>query len=82
MDDMLTDERESNINYLLSYLEEKCKEILIYSIFYKFSMKAISQKLGFRSEDVAKTKNYKCKQKLIKVLKNNPNLKNLILYND
>ncbi len=82
MDDLLTDERESNINQLLSYMEEKCREILIYSIFYKFSMKAISKKMGFSSEDVAKTKNYKCKKKLMKVLQKNPDLKNLILYND
>lgn len=82
MDDLISEEREHNINTLLSYLEERCRHILIYAIFYKYSMKAICGLMGFRSEDVAKTKHYKCKQKLIKVLKQNPSLKNLILYHD
>lgn len=82
MDDLLTEERENKINQLLSYMEEKCRNILIYSIFHKFSMKEISKKMGFTSEDVAKTKNYKCKKKLMKVLQKHPDLKNLILYDD
>ncbi len=82
MDDIITEERERNINQLLEYLEERCRHILIYAIFQKLSMKTISEIMGFRSEDVAKTKHYKCKQKLIKVLKQNPSLKNLILYHD
>lgn len=82
MDDLITEEREANINQLLQYLEERCRTILIYAIFYKMSMKTICQKLGFRSEDVAKTKHYKCKQKLLKFLNQNPSLKNLIFYND
>lgn len=82
MDDFISKEREDNLNYLLSFLEERCGTILIYAIFYKFSMTAIKEKLGFKSEDVTKTKHYKCKQKLIKVLKQNPSLKNLIMTND
>lgn len=79
MDDLISRERENNINYLLSFLEDRCRTILIYAIYHKFSMTTIKEKLGFRSEDVAKTKHYKCKQKLIKVLKQNPSLKNLIM---
>lgn len=82
MDDLINREREANINYLLSFLEERCRTILIYAIYHKFSMTTIKQKMGFRSEDVAKTKHYKCKQKLIKVLKQNPSLKNLIISNE
>jgi RNA polymerase sigma factor (sigma-70 family) len=82
MDDLISKEREANINYLLNLLEERCRTILIYAIFHKFSMTTIKQKMGFRSEDVAKTKHYKCKQKLIKVLKENPRLKNLIVSNE
>lgn len=82
MDDIITEERERNINQLLEYLEERCRHILVYAIFQKLSMNTISEIMGFRSPDVAKTKHYKCKQKLIKVLKQNPSLKNLILYHD
>lgn len=80
--DLLTEEREKKINELLSHMEEKCKNILIDSIFNKLSMEEISEKMGFSSSDVAKTKNYKCKKKLIKVLQNNPEFKNLIFNND
>lgn len=81
-EDLLTEEREKKINELLSHMEEKCKNILIDSIFNKLSMQEISDKMGFTSSDVAKTKNYKCKKKLIKVLQNNPEFKNLIFNND
>lgn len=82
MDDMISEEREQYIDQLLSKLGPKCKELLIYSIFHGMSMKEISKTMGFNSEDVAKTKNYKCKQKLLKILERNPSLKKLLFNND
>lgn len=82
MDDMLSEERAQYIEHVLSKLDPKCKDLLIYSIFHNLSMKEISKLMNFNSEDVAKTKNYKCKKKLLKIIENNPNLKNLLFYND
>lgn len=82
MDQMLSEEREKHIDQVLSKLGPKCKDLLIYSIFYGLSMREISKIMEFNSEDVAKTKNYKCKQKLLKILERNPDLKKLLFNND
>jgi len=68
-------DREAKINEILSQLGDRCKELLTYSIFYKMSMEDISIKMGFNNADTAKTKNYKCKQRLIKLMNENAHLK-------
>lgn len=57
-----------NIENLLSKIGERCKELLTHSIFYNMSMQDISEALGFKNADVAKTKNYKCKKRLMKLI--------------
>ncbi len=68
-------DRETKINEILSQLGDRCKELLTYSVFYKMSMEDISIKMGFNNSDTAKTKNYKCKQRLIKLMNENAHLK-------
>lgn len=41
-------------------------------------MKEICKKMGFSTENGAKTRNYKCKQQLISLLKKNPLVKELM----
>ena len=67
-------EKRNTLEALFSSIGEKCKELLLLSIYDKRSMKEISTMLGFSSQDSAKTQSYKCKQKLIKSLKENPTL--------
>jgi hypothetical protein len=43
-------------------------------------MKEISEKMGFSSENVAKTKKFKCKQRLIELVKKDPSYKNVMQY--
>ncbi|MDJ1482489.1 sigma-70 family RNA polymerase sigma factor [Cytophagaceae bacterium YF14B1] len=69
---LMTKEREDLVVKLLSSLGETCHRLLTYVIFHRLSMKEISQKMEFSSEDVAKTKHYKCKQRLIQLVKNTP----------
>lgn len=69
--DIITDERIALINELLGKIGENCKEILMYSVYKKLSMKEICEVMGYSSENTAKTRNYKCKQKLIKLVKDN-----------
>lgn len=78
IEDLITKEREEFIIKMFSQLGGACKEILLYSIFDKFSMKEIKEKMGFTSEDVAKTKNYKCKQRLMHIVKDNPAVKEML----
>jgi len=74
LDDMITREKETIIQNLMEQLGERCKEMLTHAIFYKLSMKEICEKMGFANENAAKTANYKCKQRLIKMVKDNPSL--------
>ncbi|HEY3403961.1 MAG TPA: sigma-70 family RNA polymerase sigma factor [Ohtaekwangia sp.] len=70
-DELITREREEYITKLFSALGNTCRQILLYSIYDKLSMKEIKEKMNFSSENVAKTKNYKCKQRLMELVKNN-----------
>ncbi|MES2387326.1 MAG: sigma-70 family RNA polymerase sigma factor [Bacteroidota bacterium] len=78
LEGMITREREKNVNDLLGMLGERCRELLVYSVFQKLSMKEIAEKMGFSNEHSAKTRNYKCKQNLIGLIENNPSLAALL----
>ena len=59
-------------------LGEKCYELLKYSVFYKASSEEIIEKMGFATANAVKTQKYKCKQKLFKILEENPELNEVI----
>ena len=63
------------INELLEKLGNVCKEILTYTIFYNLSMEDVCSRLGFNNPNTAKTKNYKCKQRLKNLINDNPRIK-------
>lgn len=50
-------------------LGETCKHVLSYYYFDGMSMNDIAEKLGFANADTAKTKKYKCKKELDKLVK-------------
>ena len=75
---MLTTEREKTIMELLTLTGERCKDLLFATIYESLSMKEICAKLGFSTEDAAKTKHYKCKQRLMEALKGKPHLVELL----
>ena len=62
-------EREKIIAKCLDQLGETCKKVLMYYYFEEMSMQEIADKLGFANTDTAKTKKYKCKQKLDELVK-------------
>ncbi|MCS7003852.1 MAG: RNA polymerase sigma factor [Cytophagales bacterium] len=72
LDIVLSAEKQSMVQQALSQIGEKCQQLLIYSTFHRLSMKEICAKMGFSTENAAKTQNYKCKQKLLEVIKRNP----------
>ena len=74
----VTEERAQNVQDLLATLGERCKELLTYTVFYKLRMDEVAEKMGFSNANAAKTQNYKCKQKLIRTLKENSNLKAML----
>lgn len=67
--DMDSPEREKIIAKCLDQLGDTCKKVLMYYYFDDMSMQEIADKLGFANTDTAKTKKYKCKQKLDELVK-------------
>ncbi len=62
-------ERIEVINRCINDLGETCRAILTYYYFDDMSMAEIAEKMGFANADTAKTKKYKCKQELDKMVK-------------
>jgi RNA polymerase sigma factor (sigma-70 family) len=71
IDMIMNTERSNLLSKALDYLGEHCKTLLTYSVYDHISMKEIAEKMNYASENAAKTANYKCKQRLIQILKNN-----------
>lgn len=57
------------IRKCINDLGETCKQVLFYYYFDRMSMNDIAEKLGFANADTAKTKKYKCKKELDKLVK-------------
>jgi RNA polymerase sigma factor (sigma-70 family) len=57
------------IRQCVDSLGETCRKVLAYYYFDGFSMKEIAEKMGFANSDTAKTKKYKCKKELDKLVK-------------
>jgi len=62
-------ERRDLVKMLFSQLELKCKEILTYTVYQNMTMEDICSRMGFASENAAKTTNYRCKKKLMNLVK-------------
>ncbi len=62
-------EREKIIQDAINSLGETCRQVLMYYYFDNMSMQEIADKLGFANADTAKTKKYKCKKELDKLIK-------------
>ncbi len=67
--DLDSPEREKIIARCMDQLGETCRKVLMFYYFDEMSMQEIAEKLGFANTDTAKTKKYKCKQKLDELVK-------------
>ncbi len=73
----LKDEQKAILDRLLGNLGDKCKKILeLWKLSY--SMEEIATQVGLKDAGVARRQRYKCYQKLMKVLDDAPNLKNVL----
>ena len=59
----------------LELIDQKCKEVLIDYYYHRLSMKEITQKMGFKNEQIAKNKRYRCKERLDRIIADRPALK-------
>ncbi len=66
-----TDKREriEVVNQCINNMGETCRLLLSYYYFDEMSMAEIAVKMGFSNSDTAKTKKYKCKQELDKMIR-------------
>ena len=75
---IMLEQNEQYILYRKKFLElgEDCQQLL--SLFLqKISLREIAKKMGLSSEGYAKKKKYKCKEKLITLIQNDPSYKEL-----
>lgn len=63
------DERIRIIHECINSMGTTCKKLLSYHYFDRLSMNEIATRLGYANTDTAKTKKYKCKQKLYNLVK-------------
>ncbi len=74
LDDIFTDEKLSLTKKVFKSLEEKCQEILNYSVYQELSMEDIATRMKISSVSAAKMQNYRCKKKLAELIKKNKTL--------
>lgn len=75
---LITKERETQVRDVLQSLGEQCFK-LIRAVFYEnYSLAEAAKLLGFSSPEVAHTTNYRCKKKLIDLVKENKEFKSLL----
>jgi RNA polymerase sigma factor (sigma-70 family) len=63
------EEKAKIVHACINQLDPTCKKILSYHYFDGLSMTDIAAKMQFANSDTAKTKKYKCKQKLHELVK-------------
>lgn len=77
LESVYDEEKRSLVRILFNQLELKCKEILTYTIYQSMTMEDVCGRMGFASENAAKTSNYRCKKKLMELVKNSSLYKEL-----
>jgi RNA polymerase sigma factor (sigma-70 family) len=69
LDNMELKERNKIVEELFAMLDDKCKQLLTYTIFDDLSMKEIAEKMDFTSANAATVASYRCKKHLIELVK-------------
>jgi len=75
---IITKEKEKTLKEITIKLGKKCFELLQSAIFHQATSEEIIKKMGFSTANALKTQKYKCKQKLIKIIEDNPNYREAV----
>ena len=75
---IIEDEKRHVVSGLFDQIGEQCRQILMYSIYQKFSMELIAEKMGFKDGQNARNKKFKCMKKLKQLVADNPAVLNLV----
>lgn len=82
LSNIIIEEKKNALTNLLSQIGDECKKLLKLSVYDNMSMKEICAIMGYSSENVAKTYNYRCKQKLVQLVMKNKEMVNLLKHNE
>lgn len=75
---IVNEERQQIVLKLFGKMGKRCKELLILTLYQNFSMKEVAELMGFKNEQNARNKKYKCIKQLKKLLKNNKVVRGLL----
>lgn len=75
---IIANERSEVITQLFAMLDEKCAALLTYTIYQDLTYEDIVDRMGFSSENAARTAHFRCKKYLMELVKNNPRLKEML----
>ncbi|MBX9853227.1 MAG: sigma-70 family RNA polymerase sigma factor [Cytophagaceae bacterium] len=77
LDKMLMEDRKEVIRKVFSKLGDKCRDLLTYTIFQDMSMEDVALRMEFNSANAATTAVFRCKQKLMAIVKDS-NIEDLL----
>ncbi len=69
LDQITLEEREALVKKLFDQLEDKCKQLLTYSLFEGLNMKEVAEKTGHTSANAATVAMHRCKKYLMEQVK-------------
>jgi RNA polymerase sigma factor (sigma-70 family) len=78
LENLLENEKNNAFMQLFELAGEKCKQLLLFSIYHKLSTDEIAKKMQFTSANAAKTHLYRCKQKLVELVEQDHTLKSIL----
>ncbi len=76
--DIITKEKTRTLKEMIRKLGEKCYQLLQMAIYQQFNNHEICAAMGFSTVNAVKTQKYKCKQKLLELIKSNPTYKEVM----
>jgi RNA polymerase sigma factor (sigma-70 family) len=74
-------ERASAVKTILEQLGDRCKELLTLIYYEEKTMAEVCEQMGYTNTDVAKTKHYKCKQRMEAIINESGTYKALLSKN-
>ena len=67
---LFEEQKQTIIDTLMGALQEDCRKILLLSIYEELNLSEITKRMGYKNINVTKSKKYKCKESLKKLIKN------------
>jgi len=76
--DIITHEKAHTLKEMIRKLGEKCYQLLQLAVYQQTDNSEICTIMGFATVNAVKTQKYKCKQKLLEIIKSDPSYREVI----